>query len=85
MPVEVTDGLRILGIPIGSPAFCKTFILKQLQLAKSDSAKTLASLEDLQMVLRIYTKCTVHKLTHIFATDVLSTDTVADLPKSWYL
>ena len=45
----------------------------------------LSSLEDLQTVLRVYKTYTVHKLTHLFTADVLSTDTVDDLPKSWYL
>jgi hypothetical protein len=48
VPVEVMDGLRVLGAPIGSLTFCQDFLLKALAKAQSDANKLLANLEDLQ-------------------------------------
>lgn len=43
-PVEVTDGLRVLGTPIGSTEFCQNFIMEYLRKAKKDAASLLSSL-----------------------------------------
>ena len=42
--VEVVDGLRVLGAPIGSPTFCATFLADALLKASADSKKILAGL-----------------------------------------
>jgi hypothetical protein len=41
--VEVTDGLRVLGTPIGSLSFCESFISTILQKANEDADKLLSS------------------------------------------
>ena len=72
-PVEVTDGLRVLGAPIGSSEFCKNYLMKMMEKARSDfSQKLLDNLEDSQTILRFYSMCTVHKLTLLFSSDVLN-------------
>ena len=82
--VEVTDGLRVLGTPIGSINFCSTFLQSALDRARLDSTKLLNNLEDLQTILRIYSTCTAHKITHLFGCDVYNTD-FDDLPNAFYL
>ena len=73
--VEVVDGLRVLGAPIGSPTFCATFLADALLKASADSKKILAGLDDVQSMVRVYNMCTTHKLTHLFGTDVIQTPT----------
>ena len=36
-PTELTDGIRVLGSPVGSTTFCKQFIQQILDKAKVDS------------------------------------------------
>ena len=82
--VEVVDGLRVLGAPIGSPSFCAEFLASALRKASSDSRKILEGLEDVQSMVRVYNMCTTHKLTHLFGTDVIQTPTES-LPKNYFL
>ena len=74
-PCEVTTGLRILGAPIGSDAFCKDFLLQRIDAATKDARKVLDGLSDKHTMLRIFKICTLHKVTHLFATDVACTPT----------
>ncbi len=82
--VEVTDGLRVLGAPIGSQSFCHDFINEAMSKASSDSKKILAGLDDQQTKLQLFKTCTIHKMTHLFASDVLNSD-LSDLPNNWHL
>ena len=82
-PYEVTDGLRVLGAPIGSTNFCNTFLMKAITKAKNDTHKIINGLNDLQTKLRIFSVCTVHKLTHLFASD-LYTNHANGLPNNWF-
>lgn len=82
--VEVTDGLRILGVPIGSTSFCSNFILKALQKADSDASKLLSKLDDLQTILRLFSTCTANKVTHLFGCDVYNSNP-DELPNAFFL
>eukprot|EP00956_Cyclotella_meneghiniana_P032064 scaffold86358_cov47-Cyclotella_meneghiniana.AAC.5 len=82
--VEVVDGLRVLGAPIGSQQFCTNFLQSALAKATADSKKILSGLEDVQSMVKVYNTCTAHKLTHLFGTDVINTQT-ADLPSNYFL
>mgnify|MGYP003326218283 CR=1 FL=1 len=84
VPLEVTDGLRILGVPIGSSSFCGEFIMSAMQAALSDSKKIPAGLDDLQTKLQLFKTCTVHKMTHLFASAVINSD-MTQLPSNWHL
>lgn len=84
VPVEVTEGLRVLGAPIGSPTFCRAFIAKQMAKARVASQRTLDGLESCQTKLQLYKTCTVHKMTHLFMSDVLAADE-STLPEQWHL
>jgi hypothetical protein len=81
-PHEVTTGLRILGCPIGSNDFCKSFITKILHKARAANASIIAGLSDDQTILQLLKICTSHKMTHLFASDVISSD-ASSLPDSW--
>jgi hypothetical protein len=69
-PVEVTDSLRVLGARIGSSDFAFQFMSKILEQAISDSNKLLTNLEDIQTIMGLFSSCTVHKITHLFSSDV---------------
>jgi hypothetical protein len=58
--------------------------MKSLDNAKSDATKIASSLENLQTTLRLYSVCTVHKLTHLFGCDVTNTP-ISDLPPDIHL
>jgi hypothetical protein len=83
-PVEVTDGLRVLGSPIGSTSFCNSFLRKAFDKANADATKLTTSLDDLQTILRLYSTCTAHKLTHLLSCDVTNTP-LEDLPRDIHL
>jgi len=69
---EVTDGLRVLGVPIGNPDYCRKFMAEKLDQAKLHAAKLLSGLESDQTKLQLYKSCIAHKLTHLFASDVVN-------------
>ena len=81
---EETNGLRVLGVPLGNESFCQTFISNQFQNAKSDAIKILEGLDDSQTQLQVFRQCTVHKMTHLFTSDVLTSD-LSKLPKNWHI
>jgi hypothetical protein len=78
------DRLRVLGAPIGSTTFCQEFLLKAFSRAQSDAIKLVKNLEDLQTTLRLFSTCTAHKITHLFAHDVYNTD-LGDLSDNYWL
>jgi hypothetical protein len=84
VPVEITTGLRVLGVPLGSQEYNQTFINRQFFKATEESTRILDGLNDLQTMLRLFKTCTLHKMTHLFASDVLNT-TTESLPTKWWL
>ncbi len=77
---EETNGLRILGSPIGSSHYQLTFIDNYMKSAQQDASKLLSSLNDSQTILQLYRSCTAHRLTHLFTADVYATETYHQLP-----
>ena len=67
---EETKGLRILGSPIGSIDFQKSFITDYMSKIKADTSKLLAGLEDDQTILQLYRQCTSQRLNHLFPSDI---------------
>ena len=82
--VEVVDGLRILGAPIGSFAFCNDFVLDMARRASACGKAIMDGLDDQQTIFQLFRTCTAHKLTHLFAADVVNTSE-DNLPKNWHL
>lgn len=53
--------------------------------AKSDATKLLLeNLEDAQTILKLFSTCTVHKMTHLFSSDVFNSP-LENLPPAFYL
>ncbi|KAL7503121.1 hypothetical protein ACHAXN_002743 [Cyclotella atomus] len=84
VPCEVTDGLLILGAPVGSTTFCNNFIDKAISCAQTDAAKLVTDLEDLQTTLRLFSVCTAHKVTHLSSHAVYNTP-LGELPNNYWL
>ena len=85
--MEITDGLRVLGVPVGSTKFCHEFIAKSMSKAASEAAQLLSGLKSEQTMLQLFRRCTVHKLTHLFAADVATAgndvNDVRVYPQNW--
>ena len=84
-PIEVVDGLRVLGVPIGNSTFCSSFLSKALAKAKRNTSNIISGLSDDQTILQLYRSCTATKLTHLFASDILSSDKELPAPGHWNL
>ena len=67
---EETNGLRILGSPVGSTTYQKEFITSYLQKLKTDARNLLDGLDDDQTILQLYRQCTSQRLNHLFPADV---------------
>ena len=81
-PLEVTDGLRVLGVPIGSQRYCNSFIMKMMTKAVAESNAIRNGLDSDQTILQLFRTCTANKMTHLFAADVINADYDA-LPEHW--
>ena len=67
---EETNGLRILGSPVGSTTFQKAFIADYLQKLKTDASNLLNGLDNDQTIIQLYRQCTSQRLNHLFPADV---------------
>lgn len=81
---EEVNGLRVLGSLVGNTIFCCDFLDKKMKEAAKDSTKITSCLSDLQTMTRLFSVCTVHKMTHLFDSDVLSSP-IEDLPNRYYI
>ena len=70
---EVTTDLRVLGAPIGSTRYGNELLEKTMSNDEKDTSKLLTGLEDFQTAMGLFSQCTVHKITHLFSSDVLNT------------
>ena len=82
--LEETQGLRVLGVPLGSTSFCTSFIMDILSKAVSNSKALIDGLDSDQTILQLFKICTAHKMTHLFVADVLNNE-FDDLPNHWHL
>ena len=80
VPLEITDGIRILGSLVGNPTLCKDFISKAMAKAQAHADTILNKLDNKQSVLQLFKFCTAYKLTHLFSADVLTT---TNHPRNW--
>eukprot|EP00956_Cyclotella_meneghiniana_P015018 scaffold22773_cov35-Cyclotella_meneghiniana.AAC.1 len=53
-PVEVTTGLRVLGQPVGSPAFATEFLATAISRVEDQVSHLLTSLEDKHTLMRLF-------------------------------
>ena len=74
--------MRLLGQPLGSAAYAKTFFQKKMEENSQDAEKLLDAVPDLQTALRLYSQCTLHKLPHLLGAEVMYTHT-QQAPERW--
>jgi hypothetical protein len=84
IPHEATDGLRVLGAPIGLAEFCNNLIKKAIARTQSNAVKLITNLDDLQTMLHLYSVCTVHRITHLFGHAVYNTP-LQEFPTNYWL
>jgi len=69
--VELLEGCRLLGAPVGSPKFAREFFYERVAATIIDANKITETVPDLQTRLRLFAQCTIHKLPHLLGYDVL--------------
>ena len=62
VPHEETNGLSVLGVPIGSVTFCNNLIMEMIKKAISNINSILNSLEINQTIIQLFNICTIHKM-----------------------
>ena len=85
-PVELTAGFRLLGTPVGSPAFALEFFNEQLAEVRTNVTALNDGFTDLQTRLRIFTQCTIQKLPHLLGADIMHNlpDDFLDGDTNWW-
>ena len=71
LPVEITDGLRNLGQPLGSRTYALSFFDAQLKENLLDITKLFNTVTDHHTTLHLFTQCILHKLPHLMGLEVL--------------
>jgi hypothetical protein len=71
-------------VPIGSKQFCHQFREDRLQGAAAEADKLYEGLTDLQTIIRLFKTCTLHKVTHLFSSDVVHAyNDISARPPDW--
>jgi hypothetical protein len=68
---EQTEGIRYLGHPIGSPSYCRTFILAAARDFHRATIRLTKRLADPQTIATLFRFCTLPSLNHLLFADVL--------------
>eukprot|EP00957_Ditylum_brightwellii_P071985 5470837-Ditylum_brightwellii.AAC.1 len=68
---EVTDGVTILGLPIGSNKYCQSALYEFVTNFEDDTTTLLETMTDPQTTLQLYTKCLLQRAPFLMATDVM--------------
>ena len=71
LPTAVTDGVRLLGQPLGSLTYAQGFYAKKIKENEQDAAKLLLVVSDKHTALRLLAQCTLHKLPHLLGSVVM--------------
>ena len=83
IPVELTQGFRLLGSPIGSPDFANEFFDQQLISVQEAISLMTATITDPHTKLRLFAQCLIQKLPHLLGCDVLHHYDVNNPPPTW--
>ena len=67
LPVEVTDGIRVLGTPVGSSTFKRQFIFNILDTIHKDALTIISKIKCKQAALRLFSHCCITKIPHLLA------------------
>ena len=69
--VKITTGLCLLGQPLRSTSFARSFFTDRLKANLEDSAKPVKTVPGPHTALRFFTQCTIHKLPHLMGSEVM--------------
>jgi hypothetical protein len=84
-PIELTDGFRLLGSPVGSKHFAQTFYDEQLQSVTSTLTSLEHSIPDIHTRLKLFTHCVLQKLPHLLDSDVMHNyPTIYTSNETWF-
>ena len=61
MPVEVVNGLRLLGQPLGSKDYTATFLVQKMEENVRDAKLILCAISNRHTTLALFVQCTLHK------------------------
>ena len=70
LPVKITDGLHILGQPLGLHTYASSFFDARLKENLLDATKLFNTVTDHHTALCLFTQCTIHKLPHLLGLEV---------------
>jgi hypothetical protein len=80
--VELTDGFRLLGTPVGSPTFADQFFQKQLDEVFQLTALN-SQITDHQTRLKLFNTCILQKLPHLLNSDAMHHLPLDFDPETW--
>lgn len=83
-PIELTDGFRLLGTPIGSATFARKYFDEQLEITNEEASKLTSRIIDHQTRLKLFSQCTVNKLPHLLDADIMHNHTTEFDNEQWY-
>ena len=83
-PVELTNGFRLLGTPVGSASFARNFYDEQLKSTNDEAKKLTERIPDLHTRLKLFSQCTINKLPHLLDSDVMHNHSPAFDNDLWY-
>eukprot|EP00957_Ditylum_brightwellii_P083907 6376741-Ditylum_brightwellii.AAC.1 len=68
---EVTDGVTIMGLPIGSNKYCQSAFNNFVTKFEDNTTTLLETMSDPQTTLQLYTECLLQRAPFRTATDVM--------------
>ena len=71
IPVELTDGCRLLGHPIGSASFASKFFTTCTDAVAASISSLSASISDPHTKLRLFSTCLIQKIPHLLSSDIM--------------
>jgi hypothetical protein len=83
IPVELTNGFRLLGSPIGSADFTQDYFDSQLTTVQDSIALMSTAITDPHTKLRLFSQCLIQKLPHLLGCDVLYHYDTNNPPPTW--
>ena len=81
-PGEETQGLRILGIPVGGDQFIRQYLQSFLDTLHTDTGNLLQNMPDLQTAAQVYKRCLLQRVPFQMTADVLLNTTPGDVQQS---
>jgi hypothetical protein len=71
LPAELTTGFRLLGSPVGYPAFAREYLNTQLIDIQTCITTMSIAITDQHTKLRLFSQCLIQKIPHLLGCDVL--------------